>query len=131
MLRWFAPRIPDRVIGYEIQRYQVLFCLRWMIWRSESDKLRAQPEKTRSMNKQIRRQHSPQDKVRILRLHLLEAKTDLRDLRAEGIHPTLFYQWQKTFSKLEPPPLKGGGPLPECWVKGSVSWLRQAARASN
>jgi transposase-like protein len=31
-------------------------------------------------NKKTRRQHSPEDKVRILRLHLLEGKTDLGDL---------------------------------------------------
>ena len=49
------------------------------------------------MEKKIRRQHSPEDKVRILRLHLLEAKPISELCEAEGIHPTLFYQWQKTF----------------------------------
>jgi hypothetical protein len=49
-------------------------------------------------NKQTRRQHSPEDKVRILRLHLLEGKPVSEICEAEGIHPTLFYQWQKTFS---------------------------------
>jgi transposase-like protein len=48
-------------------------------------------------NKQTRRQHSPEDKVRILRLHLLEGKAVSEICEAEGIHPTLFYQWQKTF----------------------------------
>jgi transposase len=48
------------------------------------------------MEKKIRRQHSSQDKMRILRLHLLEQKPISEICQAEGIHPTLFYQWQKT-----------------------------------
>jgi transposase-like protein len=35
--------------------------------------------------------------VRLLRLHLLEGKSVSEICEAEGIHPTLFYQWQKTF----------------------------------
>ena len=49
------------------------------------------------MDKKTRRQHSPEDKVRILRLHLLEGKPISEICEAEAIHPTLFYQWQKTF----------------------------------
>ena len=49
------------------------------------------------MEKKNRRQFSPQDKVRILCLHLLEGKAISEMCEAEGIHPTLFYQWQKTF----------------------------------
>jgi transposase len=49
------------------------------------------------MDKRPRRQHSPEDKVRILRLHLLEGKAISEICESEGIHPTLFYQWQKTF----------------------------------
>jgi len=49
------------------------------------------------MEKKNRRQFSPSDKVRILRLHLLEGKAISEICEAEGIHPTLFYQWQKTF----------------------------------
>ena len=49
------------------------------------------------MEKKNRRQFSPSDKVRILRLHLLEGKAISEMCEAEGIHPTLFYQWQKTF----------------------------------
>ena len=46
---------------------------------------------------QKRRHYSSQDKVAILRLHLLEKKpvSDLCD--QYGIHPTLFYRWQKDF----------------------------------
>ena len=49
------------------------------------------------MDKKSRRQHSPADKVRILRLHLLEHKPISQLCEEEGIHPTLFYQWQKAF----------------------------------
>jgi transposase len=46
---------------------------------------------------QKRKHHSSQDKVAILRLHFLEKKpvSDLCD--QFGIHPTLFYRWQKDF----------------------------------
>jgi transposase-like protein len=49
------------------------------------------------MDKKTRRQHSPEDKVRILRLHLLEHKPVSELCDQEDIHPTLFYQWQKAF----------------------------------
>jgi transposase-like protein len=44
-----------------------------------------------------RKHYSPQEKVAILRLHLLEQKlvSDLCD--QYGLHPTLFYRWQKEF----------------------------------
>jgi transposase len=44
-----------------------------------------------------RKHYTAQDKVAILRLHLLEKKpvSDLCD--QYGIHPTLFYRWQKEF----------------------------------
>jgi transposase-like protein len=44
-----------------------------------------------------RKQYTTQDKVAILRLHLLEKKpvSDLCD--QYSIHPTLFYRWQKEF----------------------------------
>ena len=35
--------------------------------------------------------------MRILRLHLLEHKPISQLCEEEGIHPTLFYQWQKAF----------------------------------
>ena len=49
------------------------------------------------MEKRTRRHFSPEDKVRILRLHLLEGKAVSDICEAEGIQPTLFYLWQKTF----------------------------------
>jgi transposase len=49
------------------------------------------------MEKKTRRQYSPEEKVRILRLHLLEGKPVSEICEQAGIHPTLFYQWQRTF----------------------------------
>ena len=44
-----------------------------------------------------RRQHSAEDKVRLLRLHLVEGRAISAICEEHQIHPTLFYQWQKTF----------------------------------
>src|SRR5215207_8414610 len=55
---------------------------------------------TKSTNNETsrqRRQHSAADKVRLLRLHLVEGKAISAIFEEHGIHPTLFYQWQKTF----------------------------------
>src|SRR5215204_6156161 len=49
------------------------------------------------MEKKIRRQFSPEEKIRILRLHLLEGTAVPEICQREGIHPILFYQWQRTF----------------------------------
>ena len=46
---------------------------------------------------ETRRQYSPEQKVAILREHLIE-HTPVSDLcDKHQIHPTLFYQWQKSF----------------------------------
>jgi transposase-like protein len=49
------------------------------------------------MPKKTRKRFTAQEKVAILRLHLLEHSTisDLCD--RHGIHPTMFYRWQKEF----------------------------------
>src|SRR5215203_3628607 len=49
------------------------------------------------MEKKTRRQYSPEEKVRILRLNLPEGTAVSEICEREGIHPTLFYQWQRTF----------------------------------
>jgi len=49
------------------------------------------------MEKRTRRHFSPDEKVRLLRLHLLEGKAVSDICEAERIQPTLFYLWQKTF----------------------------------
>jgi transposase len=49
------------------------------------------------MNQNERRHLSGEEKVKILRLHLLEGKP-VSDLCEEHrINPSLFYQWQRTF----------------------------------
>ena len=57
----------------------------------------SRPERTSSMNNNSRRYFSPEQKVAILREHLIEGKavSDLCD--KHQIHPTVFYQWQRLF----------------------------------
>jgi transposase len=47
------------------------------------------------MSRRKRRHFSPEDKIKILRLHLLEGHPISELCEEHGIHPTLFYQWQK------------------------------------
>jgi len=54
-----------------------------------------QPEK--NPTNRVRRQHTAEEKVRLLRLHLLEGKAISAICEEHDIHPTLFYGWQKTF----------------------------------
>lgn len=56
-----------------------------------------------------RKHYTAQDKVAILRLHLLEQKpvSDLCD--QYGIHPTLFYRWQKEFFENGAAAFEGNG----------------------
>jgi transposase-like protein len=49
------------------------------------------------MNKQARRHFSAEDKVKILRLHLLEGKAISALCEEHGIQPSLFYNWQRQF----------------------------------
>jgi transposase-like protein len=56
----------------------------------------AQKRKEMSMNN-TRRQFKPQEKVRILRLHLLEHKPISNVCDEYGLSPTVFYRWQKQF----------------------------------
>ena len=49
------------------------------------------------MSKKTRNRVTPQEKLAILRLHLLE-HTPVSDLcDRHGVHPTMFYRWQKEF----------------------------------
>ena len=54
-------------------------------------------ERQRAMSQKERRQFSGEEKVKILRLHLLEGKPVSEVCEQHKIHPTLFYQWQRTF----------------------------------
>ena len=48
-------------------------------------------------NQNSRRHFSPEDKIKILRLHLLEGQPISEVCEKQRIIPTQFYQWQKTF----------------------------------
>ena len=47
------------------------------------------------MSKRERRRYSPEEKAKILRLPLLEQMPISEICEKQGIHPTMFYQWQK------------------------------------
>ena len=49
------------------------------------------------MTQQIRRRFTPQEKVAILRQHLLEGKPVSDDCDSHGLKPRLFTRWQKEF----------------------------------
>src|SRR5215471_10333151 len=65
------------------------------------------------MPKKTRKRFTAQEKVSILRLHLLE-RTPVSDLCDQhGIRPTMFYRWQKEFfenavAAFEPPARRAG-----------------------
>jgi transposase len=62
---------------------------------------------------ETRRQYSPEQKVAILREHLLE-HTPVSDLcDKHQIHPTLFYQWQKAFFENGAAAFAGRRPRPQ------------------
>lgn len=44
-----------------------------------------------------RRKYSAEEKVRLLKLHLVEGRPISEICDEHQIHPTLFYGWQKTF----------------------------------
>jgi transposase-like protein len=49
------------------------------------------------MTKKTRRNFTPQEKVSILKQHLLEGKSVSDVCDAHGLNPTQFYRWQKEF----------------------------------
>lgn len=49
------------------------------------------------MTKKTRRKFLPEEKVAILKLHLVEKKSVSDVCDAHGLNPTLFYRWQKEF----------------------------------
>jgi len=48
-------------------------------------------------NNRTRRHYSAEEKVRLLKLHLVEGQPISAICDLHQIHPTLFYSWQKTF----------------------------------
>src|SRR5579862_4160249 len=70
--------------------------------------------------KKERRHHSAEQKVTILRRHLLE-KTAVSDLCQEvGLQPTVFYRWQKEFFE--------NGASAESMTEADIEIILQAAK---
>ncbi len=65
----------------------------------------------RDENQSTRRHFSPEDKIKILRLHLLEKLPISEVCEKHQITPTQFYQWQKTFLR------ERGGRLCQGWCR--------------
>jgi transposase len=66
-------------------------------WDKPSARISYNFERRCPMPKKTRKRFTAQEKVAILRLHLLE-QTPISDLCDQhGIHPTMFYRWQKEF----------------------------------
>ena len=49
------------------------------------------------MSKQRRRKHSPEEKVRLIRLHLVEGVAISELCDKHDVHPTLYHRWQAQF----------------------------------
>jgi len=62
------------------------------------------------MSKQQRRHISAEEKVKILRLHLLEGKAISAVCEEHGIQPSLFYTWQRQFFENGARAFSGGPP---------------------
>jgi transposase len=62
------------------------------------------------MSKPVRRHYSAEDKVKILRLHLLEGKAVSDVCDQHGLHPSVFYQWQRQFFENGPRAFEPQGP---------------------
>ena len=62
------------------------------------------------MSRPERRHFSAEEKVKILRLHLLEGKAVSALCEENRIQPSLFYQWQKAFFENGARAFEGGSP---------------------
>src|ERR1051325_11255130 len=61
------------------------------------------------MSQPERRHFSGEEKVKILRMHLLEGKPVSELCEQHKIQPSLFYQWQRTFSENGSRAFEGSG----------------------
>jgi transposase len=74
------------------------------------------------MNKQ-RQSYTPDEKVAIIRQHLLDGVAISELCDAQGLHPTLYYRWQKEF-------FEGGGAAFAKEADRQVSQLKQRLAAA-
>jgi transposase len=68
------------------------------------------------MTRRQRRRFNPEEKLKILRLHLLEQRPVSELCEEHNIQPTLFYQWQKNFFENGTAALQPR-PHPRSWSK--------------
>lgn len=62
------------------------------------------------MSQKERRHFSGEEKVKILRMHLLEGKAVSAVCEEHDINPGMFYQWQKAFFENGAKAFEGSGP---------------------
>src|SRR5216683_3407434 len=79
------------MLGFQISSHAYLFRFSWK-WRKRS------PIKIWSERMKKQRKHyTPEEKVAILRRHLLEQVPISELCDKHGLQPTVFYRWQKEF----------------------------------
>ena len=84
------------------------------------------------MSQTERRHFSGQDKVKILRLHLLEGKAVSELCEQHKINPSLFYQWQRTFFENGAKAFEGsGGPKTEARFEKQIDALETTLQRKN
>jgi transposase-like protein len=77
------------------------------------------------MSQEKRRHYSGQEKVKILRLHLLEGKPVSDVCEAHQITPGMFYQWQKAFFENGARAFEGNAPRGNSHLEKRVEELEQ------
>ena len=84
------------------------------------------------MSQNERRQFSGAEKVKILRLHLLEGKAVSDVCEQHEINPSLFYQWQRTFFENGAKAFEGsGGPRIEAKFEKQIEALETKLQRKN
>ena len=78
------------------------------------------------MSQTERRHFSGEEKVKILRLHLLEGKAVSDLCEQHKLNPSMFYQWQRTFFEHGARAFDGSGqPRPETRLEKQVEALEE------
>jgi transposase len=81
--------------------------------------------------KRQRRQYSPEEKVAILRKHLVE-KVSVSDVCEEyGLRPTVFYRWQKEFFEKGAAAFRRAGDPESVRLKRRVAELEEKLARKN
>ena len=78
-----------------------------------------------------RKQYRPEEKVAILRKHLVD-KVAVSDLcEAYGLQPTVFYRWQKAFFENGPQAFQRAGDRQTVKLKGHIAELEAKLAKKN